>query len=104
MEYKYDEGSTDETTDIHPFFRSLGDSLAGRLADRLILVDALSDIMPVASKYLDWTDLYFIGQTMNYTIDASDSILFPAADADLDSRVQNMVHIFGEAWASLDSV
>lgn len=92
MEYKYEDGSVGDAAEFQQFFRAFGQEIVESMSDELVLVDAISDFLPVSRKYLDWTDLYFISQTLNYIVSASDSVLIAAADADiLDQREQALL-------------
>lgn len=89
LEYKDGTGDANE---FRQFFRDFGESLLESRSDSFLILDAISDFLPVALKYLDWADLYFISQTLNQFISSSTNILIAGADVDiLDRREQALL-------------
>lgn len=85
----YQEGAGELMRDYQEFLREFGDWLFSELTRDVVIIDSFSDLIPVAYKYMDWTDLYFILQTVCSLIRDSDSILIAGADTGLlDEREQ----------------
>lgn len=83
----YQDGAGELMRDYREFLRKFGDWLFTELTREVIIIDSLSDLIPVAYKYMDWTDLYFITQTVCNLIHDSESILIAGVDAGfLDER------------------
>jgi len=74
-----------EATDDNPyqaFLRAFGDRLTGDLSNDLVIVDSITDFVPMMHRYLSPTDLFFTAQTLCHRIEASDSVLLSPATAE----------------------
>lgn len=72
------EGSTVEAYEA--VFERFDDLIEAEPGE-VVIVDALSDFLPITAKILDTVDLYFIAQTLCYLTAELDSVLIVAADA-----------------------
>lgn len=62
------------------------DDLIGDTENEIVIIDSISDFLPVTSKFLDPVDLYFVSQTLCHVVSNSDSVLIAGADADILDR------------------
>jgi archaellum biogenesis ATPase FlaH len=64
------------------FLETLGDHLSADLSNELVIIDSITDLLPMMYRYLSPTDIYFTAQTLCHRIESSGSALIAPADVD----------------------
>jgi archaellum biogenesis ATPase FlaH len=83
-----EEGGFEYTSEANPsseeyerVFRRFDDIIEAAPGE-VVFVDSISDFLPIADKFLDETDLYFIAQTLCHVVAESNSVLIAGANTE----------------------
>ncbi|MFW5938669.1 MAG: RAD55 family ATPase [Halanaeroarchaeum sp.] len=68
------------------FLYAFGDKFSESLSDGLVIVDSLSDFLPLMYRYLEPSDIFFAVQTITHSVESSNSILIAPADSSFYNR------------------
>lgn len=80
--FEYGERKQGVENPYQEFLRIFDDHFATDLSNEVIIVDSLTDFLPMMYRYLSPTDLYFTAQTLCHRIESSDSVLIAPANSE----------------------
>jgi archaellum biogenesis ATPase FlaH len=83
--FAYGQPAGEQSEAYQAFMRQFGNDISAAIDDSVVVIDALSNVIPIIHKYLDWSDTYFVVQTLCHMVATSDSLLLASADADVCS-------------------
>jgi hypothetical protein len=86
--FEYGERRQGDETPYKAFLRAFGDHLTTELSNEVVILDSITDFLPMMHRYLSPTDLYFTAQTLCHLIESSDSILVAPANSEFLTRTE----------------
>jgi len=84
--FEYGDPGSRGVNPYQAFLRAFGDHLSADLSNEVVILDSITDLVPMMNRYLSATDLYFTAQTVCYHFESSDSILIAPANSDFLTR------------------
>jgi archaellum biogenesis ATPase FlaH len=84
--FEYEAYDSGNVAPYKEFLYAFADQFSESLTNELVIVDSLSDFLPLMYRYLKPSDLFFAVQTITHEVESSDSILIAPANSGFYNR------------------